>query len=109
MLSQFNDCCRLCGRSNVVVPMWWLQHEAKILIGASEATIQQRLGTPYKIITATQITALPKGSKWWGESWSPAPLHRVSNKVLLYYEGAAGVIIFIDPQGVVEHVTNTGT
>jgi len=93
----------------VFVPMWWFQWKAADLMGATPSAVEAALGTPFKIVTPADIEVLPAGHAWWGQSWSPRPEYPVRNKALLYYKGAVGVVIFVSPEGFVEHVAKIGT
>jgi hypothetical protein len=85
-----------------------LHFNAASVMGQPEAYVVKKLGAPSRILSATEIAGRST-EQWWGTGWTPAPKRAVTNKVLLYHAVISGALVFIGPEGTVEHVHLIGT
>lgn len=94
----------------VYAPIYFTSYKLKTYIGKSDSELIQEFGQPTHIVTIQQIEEQKPNWKWWGDSYGPKPTHNVSHKAYGYPK--SGFIIFwvyINTNGVVEHVTRVGT
>jgi hypothetical protein len=94
---------------NVTSPYRQFESDARGLIGKTEVEVVQRLGAPAYTVSASDLGGRSVDFPWRDMHYVPVPTRPVRNKVLLYRKLNIAVYVYIDPQGIVEHVAIAGT
>ena len=82
---------------------------ARAMIGRSEAMLVAALGQPRFIVTAATLANQTVDYPWQGMNFVPVPDRAVRNKVLLYSKLNVAIYVYVDEQGIIEHVAVAGT
>ena len=69
----------------------------------------QVLGSPDHAVRAVDLRGRSVDFPWKGMNFVPVPKRAVRNKALLYSEMSWAVYVYIDEEGVVEHVATAAT
>ena len=74
-----------------------------------EAHVLERLGEPEHVVFASSLGDGTVNDPWKGMDFLPVPTHPVRNKVLLYSKIWKGFSLYLNEDGIVEHVAAAST
>lgn len=91
-------------------PIYYFGIKVNKSIGNTESEFISQFGQPDLEITIQQIESKPESWSWWGKNYAPKPTMKVSHKVYGYHkQGFVIFWVYINQQGIIEHVVRVGT
>jgi hypothetical protein len=82
---------------------------ARGMVGRSETEFIEKLGQPRHIVSSITLAGRAVDYPWKDMNYVPVPYRPVKNKVLLYSKVSVAIYVYVDENGIVEHVATAGT